>query len=85
MTTNFAQDGLAVCHLNRGFVRGALSHRLSRLLTRKDPVSLFRLCLTCMLHKQTIYYNPRQKGLISWVRAFFYPMIRAYGNTYFRL
>lgn len=55
------------------------------MLTRKDPVSLFRLCLTCMLHKQTIYYNPRQKGLISWVRAFFYPMIRAYGNTYFRL
>ena len=74
-----------ICRKTAGQPRLALSHRLSRLLTRKDPVSLFRLCLTCMLHKQTIYYNPRQKGLISWVRAFFYPMIRAYGNTYFRL
>lgn len=63
----------------------ALAHRLSGLLLKKDLWSLFQLCSLCMRFKRLIYFYPQQKGLISYVRSFCYPMIRAYGNTYFYL
>lgn len=63
----------------------ALAHQLSGLLLKRDPISLCRLCLLCMRFKHLIYFYPQQKGMISYVRSFCYPMIRAYGNTYFYL
>lgn len=65
--------------------RFPLAHKLSKLLLKRNLISLFCLCFLCMKHKRTIYFTPNQKGLMSYVRAFFYPMIRAYGNTYFYL
>lgn len=62
-----------------------LAHQLSGLLIKKDLLSLLRLCCLCMRHKKTIYFNPNQQGIMSYFRSFFYPMIRAYGNTYFYL
>lgn len=63
----------------------ALAHRICGLLLKTDAISLLQLCCLCMKHKEKIYFNPQQKGLMSYVRSFFYPMIRSYGNTYFYL
>ena len=62
-----------------------LVHKLSGLLLKKDLFSLLQLCFICLKHKKTIYYSPNQKGLMSYVRAFFYPFIYAYSNIYFEL
>lgn len=62
-----------------------LAHKLCRLLLKKDFFSLFRLCCLCMRHKKQVYFDPEQTGVMSYVRSFFYPMIRSYGNTYFYL
>lgn len=63
----------------------ALPHALCHLMLKRDVLSFLRLCRLCMKYKQHIYFYPRQKGIASYVRAFFYPAIRAYGNTYFYL
>lgn len=63
----------------------ALAHQICGLLLKTDPLSLLRLCSLCMKHKEKVYFNPNQKGMMSYVRSFFYPMIRSYGNTYFYL
>lgn len=62
-----------------------LVRRISSLLLKKDSISLLQLCFLCLKHKKTIYYYPDQKGIMSYVRAFFYPFIYAYSNVYFEL
>lgn len=72
-------------HKHADPVKQHLAYQLSELLFRRDLFSLLRLCLLCMRHKDTVYFNPNQKGFMSYIRSFCYPMIRAYGNTYFYL
>lgn len=70
---------------NTGPDKFPLAHKISGLLLRDDFLSLLRLCYLCMRHKNTVYFNPAQKGFMSYIRSFCYPMIRSYGNTYFYL
>ena len=72
-------------HQHTGADKPPLTYRLRGLLLKKNLWSLFQLCMLCMRFKHLIYFYPQQKGLISYLRSFCYPMIRAYGNTYFYL
>lgn len=68
-----------------GTDRYPLSHRLSGLLLRQDPAALLHLCLLCLKHKGLVYPNPKTKGIMAYIRGFFYPLINAYNNTNFEL
>lgn len=68
---------------NTSTLKYPLTHTLSNLLLKRDLISLLKLCGLCLKHKNTIYYNPNQKGLMSYIRGFFYPFIKSYGNTDF--
>lgn len=72
-------------HQNTSMQKFPLTHEMSGLLLKKDPISLFRLCYLCMRNKRSVYFTPEQKGFMSYIRSFCYPMIRAYSNTYFYL
>lgn len=65
--------------------RFQLPHRMCRYLLSSNPVSLFKLCLICFRHRQTIYYSKNIKGLRGAIRGFFYPFIFAYNNVQYDL
>lgn len=62
-----------------------LAHRMAGLMLRKDLWALVQLCLICARHRDSIYYNGNAKGLMGWIRGFFYPLIFTYHNVQYDL
>lgn len=62
-----------------------LAHRMSGLMLQRGPVPLLKLCLLCARHRKSIYYNQNAKGLLGWIRSFFYPFIFTYHNVQYDL
>ena len=55
--------------------RNPLVHRFCELLLKEDLLSILRLCRLCQKHRNKIYFNKDAKGLIGWIRGFFFLMI----------
>jgi len=55
-----------------------LVHKICGLLLKQDDLSLFRLCVLCLKHRDRIYPNKRINGLMGLVRAFFFPLFHGY-------
>lgn len=62
-----------------------LAHRMSGLMLQRGAVPLLKLCLLCARHRKSIYYNQNAKGLMGWIRSFFYPFIFTYHNVQYDL
>lgn len=59
-------------------------HRIACLMNKKGPIDTLRLCLLCLRKRDAVY--PRKvAGFKGKLRAFFYPLISAYGNDLFKL
>ena len=54
-------------------------------MLQRGPVPLLKLCLLCARHRKSIYYNQNAKGLMGWIRSFFYPFIFTYHNVQYDL
>lgn len=61
------------------------ARKLSELLLQKNIFAWTRLCLLCLKHRKEIYPNPDVKGIMAYIRGFFYPFINAYNNRDFEL
>ena len=59
-------------------------HTMARCMLSPGALPLLRLCLCCMRHRRSTYYNKAKAGgLMGAVRGFFYPLIFAYRNSDF--
>lgn len=58
-----------------------LIHTISGLMLSRNPFALLRLCLICLRHRHTIYFNEGAHGLMGLVRGFCWPLIFAYNNV----
>jgi len=56
-------------------------YNITKLLLRKDFISFLHLSWLCLKSRKTLGYSGR--GIMTYIRAFFYPLIRAYGNINF--
>lgn len=59
------------------------AYSISKLFLKKDFISHIHLCWLCLKNRKALGYTKR--GIMSYIRGFFYPSIRAYGNTTFSL
>lgn len=64
-----------------GGEKHALAHRMAKCMLDESLLSLFRLCIDCYKHGDSIYYSKGQKGLKGAIRKFCYPLIFAYNNV----
>lgn len=55
------------------------ANNMCRLILRRDFISLLRLCLLCMKHRNETYPTPPVQGIKGMVRGFFLPLLCAYG------
>lgn len=62
-----------------------VAHKMVGWMLKKDCISLMRLCFFCARYRKEIYYNQNAKGIMGWVRGFFYPFIFAYNNVQYDL
>ncbi len=74
--------GYLALHIDRR--RHPVAWRISRLMLRRDPLSLLRLCIICGRHYKDVYPG-EPRGLSGRVHGFFYPLIAAYGCDLFKL
>lgn len=58
--------------------------KMARLMLRRDPFSLLRLCILCAKHHEKVHPKGH-KGLKGYFRGFFYPLVFSYGNNFFKL
>jgi glycosyltransferase involved in cell wall biosynthesis len=59
-----------------------LIHHMCELLIKEDFISCMRLCRLCQKHRQTIYVSDKEpKGVMGWIRGFFFPLFHAYAPT----
>lgn len=69
-------------HIDRR--RDPVAWRMARLMLRRDPISLLRLCILCGRYYDRVYPGHPQ-GLSGRIHGFFYPLIAAYGCDLFKL
>lgn len=74
--------GYLALHIDRR--RQPVAWRISRLMLRRGPFSLLRLCIICGRHYKAVYPGNPQ-GLSGRIHGFFYPLIAAYGCDLFKL
>lgn len=61
----------------------SLIHTLSKLLLQDNPISTFKLCYLCLVHRNVIYYSQNKNSLFNYLRSFCWPFIRSYKNVSF--
>lgn len=62
-----------------------LAHKMSKLMLSHGIVPLLHLCLLCLRHRDTIYWNGNARGLMGLVRSFAYPLIFTVNNVQYDL
>lgn len=72
-------------YTNTSVAKHQLAHEMSGLMLKSGLTSMIHLCILCMRHKDTIYYNGNAHGWKGQIRSFFYPFIFTYNNVQYDL